>query len=1020
MQKREEVLHLEVFKLLGTIALTGVEETNKDIDKTKQNGEKLATQFNKAADEVAQFGIKIATTVASAATAIGTLAIKSAADFETSFAKVSTLLDTNALDVEAYKKRIMQVSSEMNVSTDELCESIYQAISASVDQADAIDFATKAMKLAKGGFTDTATAVDIMTTAINAYGMSAADAESISDKLIMTQNKGKTTVGDLAAAMGRVIPAANTFGVSLDELCGYYATMTANGIATAETTTYLNSMIKELGTGSDTLYTQLENATESVLGEKKSFQELRAEGYTVLDVIGILGQYSEQTGDSIIGMFSSSEGGMAAQVLANNIDGVTRNINAMKDSAGATEEAYKKMASTSAASFKKIQNQVKNMFTELGQKLMPTVNKLLDKTQKSLPKIQKQVDKLQPTIEKWLNKIEPVLDWLIDKALPGAVKMLSFCVENFDKLAISIGITVAALKTMAIVGTVTEALKKSATAMGAFNAIMTANPIGMVVTALGALAIAIGAAAVASKTATDITAESVKKTHEETEAILENNKALRDQQKAIDEKAESGLVEVANTERLWKELQTLCDEEGNVTDANKARAEFILNELNEALGAEYTMTGNQIDNYNELTESVYNTIESKKAEILLSAKEEKYKNALLNLTEQEETAYKKKRELIEQQNAVSEKELEYEEAKKAASEVSIDATYAEMQAIDQKVETAKAAYDAEVEKLQDKQIAYDDTKDKIFEYYDDISAYENASTLILQGNVTEAIDYMDKLGMSYKSAADVAGESAEKQKETLEQQKNDAQDYYVLLRSYYNSATEEQKKSIETRLEDAKEYAKKTAEEYAKVGSSAVLSYEDGVESKQNSLMEKMSDLSKLAVKSAKDESDTSSVGENMVDGISSGVDKKSGSLFTKIRSLIKKSISAAKDEADIHSPSRVFAKKVGAFIPSGIAKGIEDNEEDATKPIENLIDKMVVSGSNSVNTNNYRHNPAPTINASFSTAAIIDKLNQLMDMIASRGNDKIYLNGDVLVGELAPAMDSALGDISAASRRGQ
>lgn len=464
----------------------------------------------------------------------------------------------------------------------------------------------------------------------------------------------------------------------------------------------------------------------------------------------------------------------------------------------------------------------------------------------------------------------------------------------------------------------------------------------------------------------------------------------------------------------------LCDEEGNVTDANKARAEFILNELNEALGTEYTMTGNQIDNYNELTESVYNTIESKKAEILLSAKEEKYKNALLDLTEQEEIAYKKKRELIEQQNAVSEKELEYEEAKKAASEVSIDATYAEMQAIDQKVETAKAAYDAEVERLQDKQIAYDDTKDKIFEYYDDISAYENASTLILQGNVTEAIDYMDKLGRSYKSAADVAGESAEKQKETLEQQKNDAQDYYILLRSYYNSATEEQKKSIETRLEDAKEYAKKTAEEYAKAGSSAVLSYEDGVESKQNSLMEKMSDLSKLAVKSAKDESDTSSVGENMVDGISSGVDKKSGSLFTKIRSLIKKSIFAAKDEADIHSPSKAFAKEVGAFIPPGIGNGVEENEEDAIEPVENLIDKMVVSGSNSVNTNNYRHNPAPTINASFSTAAIIDKLNQLMDMIASRGNDKIYLNGDVLVGELAPAMDSALGDISAASRRGQ
>lgn len=981
MQKREEVLHLEVFKLLGTIALTGVEETNKDIDKTKQNGEKLATQFNKAADEVAQFGIKLATTVASAATAIGTLAIKSAADFETSFAKVSTLLDTNALDVEAYKKKIMQVSSDMNVSTDELCESIYQAISASVDQADAIDFATKAMKLAKGGFTDTATAVDIMTTAINAYGMSAADAESISDKLIMTQNKGKTTVGDLAAAMGRVIPAANTFGVSLDELCGYYATMTANGIATAETTTYLNSMIKELGTGSDVLYGQIENATESILGEKKSFQELQSEGYSVLDIIGLLGQYSEQTGDSIIGMFSSSEGGIAAQVLANNIDGVRKNIDTMKNSAGATEEAYKKMASTSAASFKKIKNQISNMLTELGQKLMPTVEKLLTKVQKNLPKIQKQVDKLQPTLENGLKKIEPVLEWLIDDALPGAVKVLSFCVENSDKLAISIGLTVAALKTMSIVTTVTNAIKTSTTAMGAFNAVMAANPIGMVVTALGALAVAIGAAAVASKTATDTTAESVKKTHEETEAILENNKALRDQQKAIDEKAESSLVEVANTERLWKELQTLCDEEGNVSDADKARAEFILNELNEALGTEYTMTGNQIDNYNDLSESVYNTIEAKKVEILLAAKEEKYKNALLNLSEQEQKAYEQQKDIIEQKNKVTELELAYNKAKKEASEVSIDATYAEMQALDQKALTAKAAYDAEVKNLQEKQKAYDNARDKVLEYYDDINSYETSSALVLQGNVTEAIEYMDKLGKSYKTAADVAGESAEQQRETLEQQKDDAQGYYEYLSSLYDKASDDQKNAIKSRLEEARQYAEKTKEEYEKAGSGSVTGFENGIESKRESLMKKMTNLSRLAVKSAQDEADTSSVGENMVDGIKLGIDNKSSSLFTKLRQLMRKGVSEAQDEAEIHSPSRVFADKVGAFIPSGIGKGVEDNEEDATKPIASLLDKMVFTGKDSTNTYNYSENFRPAIAGN---NEVLDKILELLQLIYS------------------------------------
>lgn len=1009
---------MEIFKLIGTIVLNGTDKVKDDIEATKKHGEKLASQFSKAADEVAQFGVKVAATVTTAATAIGTFAVKTASEFETSFAKVSTLLDTTALDVEAYKKKITDVSSEMNVSTDELCESIYQAISASVDQADAIDFTTQALKLAKGGFTDTATAVDIMTTAINAYGMSASDAESIADKLIMTQNKGKTTVGELAAAMGRVIPAANTFGVSLDELCGYYATMTANGISTAETTTYLNSMIKELGTGSENLNVAIAYATESVLGEKKSFQELTSEGYSVLDVIGMLGKYSEQTGESIIGMFSSSEGGMAAQVLSNNIEGVTENIEAMKNSVGATEEAYKKMESSTTSSFKKIKNQVKNMFTELGKKLLPTVNKLLKTTENKLPKIQKLVDKLAPTIEKSLKKLEPALDWLIDDALPVAVKLLGFCMDHFEALAVAIGVTVAALKTMSVVTTVTNAIKTSTTAMGAFNAIMSANPIGLVVTALGALAVALGAVSIAAKSEADESEERIQKIEDETQARKDNIQALREQQTAIDEKAEASLVEVANTERLWKELQTLCDEEGNVTDANRARAEFILNELNTALGTEYTMTGNQIDNYNELAESVYNAIEAKKAEILLSAKEEKYKNALLNLSELEQDAYKQKKELIEQQNRVSEKELEYEEAKQAFMGSAVTASEAVQASLLNKMNAAEQAYNTESEALEKLQSTYDDTESKILGYYSDISVYEQASSLALQGNVEEAIKLMDSLGLSYTKASDVAGESAEEQRKVLEQQKDDAQGYYDTLKSIYDKASDDQKKSIQYRLDEAKKYADDAKEEYKKAGANSVIGYENGVESKRKSLMDKMSTLSRLAVQSAKNESNASSVGENLVEGIKTGIDRNSPSLFSKMRLIMQQSLQAAKDEAQIHSPSRLFADKIGAYIPSGIGKGIEDNEKDATKPVENMIDNMVFTGSGSVNTNNYIQNPASTVNNSINMEAILDKLNQLISVVANNGNNKIYLNGDVLVGELAPSLDTELGKIASRKER--
>lgn len=123
--------------------------------------------------------------------AAATAGTKMAMDQEKSFNKVSTLLDESTTDFQKYKESIRSASSEMGVSFDEYSEAVYGSISAGVDAADAVDFTRQAVMLAKGGFTDTATAVDVMTTAINAYGLESEDAGRISDMLINTQNLGR-------------------------------------------------------------------------------------------------------------------------------------------------------------------------------------------------------------------------------------------------------------------------------------------------------------------------------------------------------------------------------------------------------------------------------------------------------------------------------------------------------------------------------------------------------------------------------------------------------------------------------------------------------------------------------------------------------------------------------------------------------------------------------------------------------------------------------------------------------------
>ena len=116
-------------------------------------------------------------------------------------AKVETIAQ-NYSGLEDMSVELRDMSDATGEYSKDLAEATYQAISAGVDTAKSVDFVQTSTELAVAGFTASADAVDVLTTAINAYGMQANDAESISDKLIVTQNLGKITVDQLAQYMG--------------------------------------------------------------------------------------------------------------------------------------------------------------------------------------------------------------------------------------------------------------------------------------------------------------------------------------------------------------------------------------------------------------------------------------------------------------------------------------------------------------------------------------------------------------------------------------------------------------------------------------------------------------------------------------------------------------------------------------------------------------------------------------------------------------------------------------------------
>ena len=369
---------------------------------TEKNLDEAAEAARKASDEVEKFGDKSEETgkqseesskksrdgikelqgvLASAGIAATLNEIKNgffdcseaAAQFETSTAMVATIADTSQKSLSSISKEVRGYSNETGEAASDMAEATYQAISASINTADAAAFAGTATKLAVGGFTSATTAVDVLTTAINAYGLAASDATQLSDYLITTQNLGKTSVDQLSQSVGKVIPLASAYNVQMDNLSSAYAVLTANGIATAESGTYLKSMLNELGDTGSGVSEVLLNSTG------KTFAQLMEQGYSLGDVMAMLGNAVDGDSTAFNALWNSTEAGIGALSLFNaGADKYNSVLESMRTSAGATEKAYSTMADTTDKSKQRMENAFNNLKISVGDVLNPALTQVYE------------------------------------------------------------------------------------------------------------------------------------------------------------------------------------------------------------------------------------------------------------------------------------------------------------------------------------------------------------------------------------------------------------------------------------------------------------------------------------------------------------------------------------------------------------------------------------------------------------------------------------------------------------------
>lgn len=771
----------------------------------------------------------------SALKAAASNAVSMAMSNETAFAKASTLLSGD--DLTKYFEGLIEMSNRTGVAFTDLAESMYSALSAGVPQDNVLEFVENTVNLSKGGFTQTATAIDIVTTALNAYQMEMSEATHVQDVLITTQNLGKTTVDELASNMGKLIPTANSVNVAFDQLGAMYATVTANGVATAETTTYLNAMINELGASGSTAEKAMQAATAGTDMAGKKFSEISAMGYDVTDVLKLMDEYAQSTGKSLSDMFSSSEGAKAASILLSNMEGFKSNITSMIDSAGAASAAAETMMDTTAEKIQVAKNQIDNLTSSIAEQLLPVIGETaqeisdvadsskIDETAKVVGNF------ISGTLTLLLKNIN-----LIASAVTGVTaaviafktaNVLTKVIASWQTAALQVTMLgnaqgAAAIKSAALKGELTAQEIVYAVLSGkldvatakqiALNTAMNMNPAGIIAVAVGLLATALTGFAISAGTAESAAKElndAIDQMHDSVESSIADNEAemsvLKDKVKRYDELRTA----VSLTSDEQKELSTLAQE------------------LQSVLGDEVTVVDQLTGKYNDLTDAVDTYVQKKTASVKLSAYEQEAAEAY-NI---KRNAENKLKELNEKYGGLNSDD--YFAKIKATATVFSDYgnTLAAGQQFEADVKAAQKAIEEADKTISEWQSLASES------YKDGITASGTKTPASTSSKQTEPAnslpDYWKQKSEdfkywkeSYKYDYDMGRISAEEYYTTLaslrdEFLENDSDEWRsvnVEIKKYYDSLSEEQKKAYEKRLEEQKkadEESQKAAEQAA-------------------------------------------------------------------------------------------------------------------------------------------------------------------------------------------------------------
>lgn len=639
--------------------------------KVEEFGKKIENLGNK----LNNIGNKLTSTLTTSILGIGVASGKSAIDFETAFTGVEKTVDGTTEQMNNLKQGIKDMSKQFPTTTTEIAKVAEAAGQLGIQTENILSFSKTMIDMGNSTNLSADEAATSLARFANITQMSQDEFDKLGSAIVDLGNKYATTEAEIIDMSLRLAGAGHQIGMTEGQILGLATALSSVGIEAEMGGSALSKAMVKMQTAVEMGGNKLENVLKKTGMNLRDLELLSAnnsmEFKSLADSIGMtstevkqlitagtnledFAKISEMTaeefknswkkdatsaltafikglgeaetkGESAITMLS--EMGLTEVRLRDSLlraanagtlfnDAIKTGTKAWEDNVALTKEANKRYETT-ASKLKITINKLQDFGIKLGDKLIPIVDKWLDKA------------------DKWLDKLDDLDEGTLDNIVSIGLFVAAFgpAIKIIGKLTSTLGTGIKSLgKYTQKIGeldvaakTTNSSLTKVTSSIGSFagKASLVVGGTTLIISGLMALDKKINETYHNSKEKTDSLIDSLNDEIESRQNVL----------KSVNKMLSSNLSEIEHTESLKRELDSLVEANGKVKNGYESRANFILNELNKALETEYSMTGNMIEQYNELSNTIDDLIIKKEAQIILEANEEKYKNVIDKRTE---------------------------------------------------------------------------------------------------------------------------------------------------------------------------------------------------------------------------------------------------------------------------------------------------------------------------------------------------------------------------------------------------